>query len=957
MRWILTVLLILLLISTVAALSNEITPMEKLKVKTFDSKPVFEVPAPAIYEGKIFTIGGDGSILISFSMDGEKLWSARVGAKVSTPPLVIPNAPYGYAKNESWVVVVTDSFELKAYETERGSIRIERLRLPSAPSGAPLYYLGDSRTVIIPLKSSIQAVDLRSRSIKWSVDLGFKLEFVDYKGGNALLAGDHWIASIDLLAQKVMWKMDLGKQVVAFGSDGVLSAVLLENGTLVSVRTSTGDILGRVDMLSRLGYDVPRGKFPVVAGVAALTSSNEIIHFLDLSKLEILKTIRTWIQPVKQPSIIGKALIYFAKGGTVRVYHFTEGFLLSELKVDPPLSEVVIAEPVNHTSKAAYLDSEGYLHLLTFPDMWIKVQRVEETESGYLVEGFVCSTEVEGTRSIVKVYAISPNGEILGEKIAGVVRPGECGTRFSTLVRGKGAVGLLIDDVRLPPTVPAGMSREEWISYKPSTVTITPTETTSKPAVKPILRFKAPREVKVGDPVVVEVFGVNGWGVSELTITLRGAGIEEKETSVKVDPGSSFDLALESKALKPGKGATISVEHEGQILNVTQLPLVVSSGKVIDGLIVPSSAVANQSVEITITVVNRYMDGAVFSLKVYLDGIEREVTIGPLAAGEYAKPSIELTPSSTGDLKLTVEILASDGSVIDQATSVLHVEALGPSTTSTKPQQLQLPLPMEYLVAITAVIIIIVAAAIVLSRSRKKAPEEKPPVTREVTEVPPRVAVPPPPEVEETPPPIPEEVKKGIVEELGVEKPEEIEAKPVLPPEPEEEVGLPPMMGRKEVTEVPCEVPVEVKERLEGELRLAKERLEEIKESISKLEEIVGFELSPYRLVDAETMLISAELKLKEGEIEEAKKLIDAVKESLDVLEVEVSEAEKTFFDNWSAVENRIDIMLRVWGKAPANMLTMVPAGFRIAALERFRRLHPDRKLELRGDELIALEE
>ena len=52
-----------------------------------------------------------------------------------------------------------------------------------------------------------------------------------------------------------------------------------------------------------------------------------------------------------------------------------------------------------------------------------------------------------------------------------------------------------------------------------------------------------------------------------------------------------------------------------------------------------------------------------------------------------------------------------------------------------------------------------------------------------------------------------------------------------------------------------------------------------------------------------------------------------------------------------------ITTMLRVWGRAPASMLTMIPSELRIAALARYMKLHPDMKLELRVDELYLVEE
>ncbi len=961
MRWKLAALLVVLSMSLVTASSYDLTPKESLDIKVYDSKPLYRVPQPTIYGDRLYTIGGQGDTLIAMNLNGEKLWSVRIGAKSSTPPLVIPDAYYGYAKKESWIIVATDSFELRAYNSIAGELRIERLRLPSAPSGSPMMYLNDGKTVVVPLTSALQAVDLRSKSISWSVDLGFKIRHVRYLNGDAVIYGDTQISYVDLNSRKQVWSLELGEKILVVGEDSSFIGVVLQNGTMVSIRTSTGELVARRDMTEILGYEFPYGTFPVLDGIGALTSSNEAILFVNLSDLSVSRPIKTWKTPASQPVAVGKALIYFSKSGEIRVYHYTRRFLLSEFKVsNPPFSGITVSASSNHTTSLSYIDGDGRLHLIQLPDHWIKVQKIEPKDGGYLVEGFVCSTALSGERSKIVLYVISQSGEVVGEKTIGLLSPGHCGARFSTMMKGKGALGLVIGDEKLPPNVPIGLTRDEWTSLTGGTTTTT-TTTTTKPAVQPKLEIQAPSKLVVGDSFKVEVSGVNSWNAAELTFVIEGPTVQSEEVKEKVSPGSKFSVLIEGRALNPGEGAILYIKHGDEVLYKREVPVKIEQGRIIDEVRAPNKARANSSIMVTVKLVNRFRDNTQFILVTSLDGSLVERKVGPLRAGGSAEVHVKVTPRKAGNLQLKVQVLAGD-KTIDEEISPITVTTPPSKPTTATTQQLALPIPLEYLVGgiIGAVLILIAIALLLGSRKPKEigreeirtttAPTIEETVVEEISEAKPQPIAPPEIEQEEIGIEVPK-VHKVEMEEVPT-KIEVEEEERVTPPEMEEEIPTvkPEIEGEREF-------PEETRESLERELEFVKRRLDNVKRSISKLEEIVGFELSPYRLVDAETMLVSAELKLKEGDVSEAERIVNSVKESLDVLEAEVSEAEKVFLENWSAVENRIDIMLRVWGKAPANMLTMVPAGFRIHALERFRKLHPDRKLELRGDELISLEE
>ncbi len=981
MRWKLAALLLILSMSLVAASSLDIAPKEFSSIKIYDSRPLKRVPPPVMSGDRIYVVGGQGDTLMALDLQGKKLWSVRVGARISAPPLVIPDAFYGYSKKESWIVVVTDSFELRAFNSAAGELRIERLRLPSRPSGSPMLYLNDGRTVVIPLASSLQAVDLRTKSTNWAIDLGFKLKRVNYLGDKALILGDHDAALVSLKDRRVIWSIDLGERILASGGDQSLVGIVLQNGTMISLKVETGELVASRDVSPILGYDIPNGTFPVLDGTAALTSSREAIIFLNLSDLTASRPLKTWIPPAIQPVAVGKALLYFSKSGVIRVYHYTGRFLLYEFDVSkPPLSRVVYARRGNHTSILSYVDLDGSLHLIELPDHWIKIQRTENVDGGILVEGFICSTAPNGSRVKVVLYTMSTEGEVTGSKVIGFLSPGRCGARFSTLLKGKGALGLILDDETLPPNVPIGLTREEWMSLAGGGATVTtststttgPTTTSSMPAVKPMMTIQVPSSLTVGDRLSLKISGVNVWNVPELTFVLRGPTVREEQIIKKISPGSKFTVLLESQAVNPGSGASLVIKHGSDVLYEKRVPLKVVTGRVIERVNAPSKAKVNETMILTVKLVNRYREGVQFILAASLDGSSVERKVNPLKAGDSSEVPIKLIPRKEGKLQLRIRVLVSD-KVVDERISTIQVSPVPqlPQQAPSPTGRSALPIPFEYVVGVAVGAVILVIAVAILAGSRKpkeirmrEMPEETPTPepTMEGTEISPLEApsgMPAlrPPELEEETPEIP----KLMPEETPVEMRRadasagEIVKENAPPPIPEPEMEEIPVT--KPAPEERPAVSKGEKGPVERELESLKRRLDRVRKSISRLEEIVGFELSPYRLVDAETSLVSAELKLKEGDVEEARKIVESVRESLDVLEAEVAEAEKVFLENWSAVENRIDIMLRVWGKAPANMLTMVPAGFRIHALERFRKLHPERKLELRGDELVSLEE
>jgi outer membrane protein assembly factor BamB len=934
-------LLIILLLASFSTLSthcHDFSPSEVFSLRIYSSKPAFSIPKPIIYNYTIYVTGGQGSDVIAVSTDGKVLWSQNAGGFIATPLLLVPDVSISSTKKEAWVIALTEAPELRALEAVNGGLRLYGVVLPSKSAGVQPVYAGDGRTVFLPLQSSIQAFDIRTRSELWLKNLTFRISFLKNLGDSLLVLGRDDLA---LLSSKgeILWERKLNQRIEAFGASSSYLAILLENKTLVLIDAKKGTHLSKIDLSNQLGYSVPQGEFQIVGGTAVLVGSSGVIYQIDLKKMEVKRSIRTWVEPVKQPIIIENALFYFGRG-LVREYHFPLGIMLSEVRIEGGMGSdpYVFKDPRNKSYGIALFDYSGVLHLLRFPELTIKILDLKEESGGYLIEGYVCSTASSGSRELLKIYTLDKDANQIGEKVVGSIGPGECSARFSTFLPGGGALGLILGGFKFPPNAVIGMRAEDWISMKPGV-----TVTTTRPAVIPSLSFEYPESVIVGEKFKVRVRGINGWNVSKLTLKLTGSGIDEAVREISSSYGEEFEVELDSFARRVSEDARILLIGDGSVLRDEALLMRIERGKIIESVESPSSLNLNESLYLNLTLVNRYGEGEQFIARVELGNSSDEKVTMPLAAGGSQTLRFSIKPKVNGSLQLLISVLLSNGTKVDEYSKPVIVlkppVTQTPQTTliTTTPAIPQVSVPQirtEYLMAAA---LLLLSLAISLLIVRPKPPKRRIEVIAPMPEVPevtgaPELEV---PGVEEYP-----EIPLGWEE--GVEAPEITEE--VLPKE-----EIPPEEG------VPGAPPVELIESIERGIRELNLKIEEIKSKLAGIEELLGFEISPYRLVDAESSLVTAELRLREGNYGEAERLVNSVKQSIRVLDEEIKEAEKVFGENWKAVENRIDIMLRVWGKAPAMMLTMVPPSFRIAALERFMRIHKEKKLELRGDELVLI--
>ncbi len=292
-------------------------------------------------------------------------------------------------------------------------------------------------------------------------------------------------------------------------------------------------------------------------------------------------------------------------------------------------------------------------------------------------------------------------------------------------------------------------------------------------------------------------------------------------------------------------------------------------------------------------------------------------------------------------------------------TSVPPATRTPPPPPTSPPQQQQSALPenlLEIVLAIALVVGVIVLLRMALVKSRRRERRETPSLevpsaglTPPVEEIMPAVSTRAPPEI--TPEEVTERPKFDEYEETEFE--EEVSE---IPPPEETRLEIREQPRVEEITPPTEHLPPPLEDEVVDLLNEAKNRLSRVKLKLSELEDIIGFEVSPYKLADVESKVLSAEMAYKARNFRKAREILEDVIEDLKSLENEVDEAKTALVDRWGSVESRIEVMLKVWGRAPANMLTMVPPGFRIVALERYRRMHEEKKLELSGDELYLVE-
>ncbi|RLG47950.1 MAG: hypothetical protein DRO06_02060, partial [Thermoproteota archaeon] len=524
----------------------------------------------------------------------------------------------------------------------------------------------------------------------------------------------------------------------------------------------------------------------------------------------------------------------------------------------------------------------GRLVVLRVPHIFVSRVSASETPSGELrVEALVCSLLT--SRPGISVFLRDDSGQKLSEVNLSPMEPGDCDTAsLSTSLEGVSGVSLVV-------------RADNWM-YGPVSLWVQP------PRVEPEVAVGLPEGSVVGEASSIQVAISSGSQGGRVLITLESEELESRPVEFYISEWESVAEELRFKPLAPGDvPAVLRVSMDGEVIYEESFTISVTSGHVVEGFTPPPSSglVETSSYSVEVQIVNRYLDGATFTLEVSGALTGRSV-VGPLGAGESARVSIPVRAVSSGEALLRV----SSGEFSEEVSlGSFEVSPAGAPAVSVSPQ----PAPSERpglpglptdILEVAAGVGLVLGVALIVSKIRGR----------------------------------PREV--------------EVEIPPELPPRP----AVRPSGPRRPAPTARVEVERKTLRELEERLSAAREKIESIKAEVSSLGEVPGL---PERISDVERMADGVEAAITLEDVDEARGGMVRLEEAIEALETYLRQYKNVFLGpGWAQVERRIATMLNLWGRAPASMLTMVPQELRVSALARYMKEHPELSLELRGDEL-----
>jgi outer membrane protein assembly factor BamB len=355
-----------------------------------------------------------------------------------------------------------------------------------------------------------------------------------------------------------------------------------------------------------------------------------------------------------------------------------------------------------------------------------------------------------------------------------------------------------------------------------------------------------------------------------------------------------------------GKQEGVSVLHvkilsKGEVLAEGKTQLKIVPVKVLDNLNVVQR---DNNFFLLANLTNRIGDKINIVLEIYLDGIKVNQTNIYFANKGESKGFAMPVKLAQGNHSLSA-VVSANGIVIDRASRGIQI---GLGTQTSKVSLANIP----YLLAAFIIALASIGGLLVYRRRKKpayaarlppKPPATVPSLEKIETEV---------PEAERLP-------------EVALEKPEEEKPRELMRPEVNIE---------------------EIKDRIGG----VKSELLDVKSLNESIEGEVGEEVFHDEISELEERISEVEGLLSSNRLDEAANEIDKLAETVSSLKKRVIAARQVLINNWDVVEKRIDIMLRIWGRAPSSMLTMVPPELRMVALKMYAKKRGD--VEIVGDEI-----
>ena len=412
------------------------------------------------------------------------------------------------------------------------------------------------------------------------------------------------------------------------------------------------------------------------------------------------------------------------------------------------------------------------------------------------------------------------------------------------------------------------------------------------------LKLKMPESIliPVGGTESINLVINNTMSKEEFDLSVEAQGVDLSFPSkIKAEKNKLTEVSIKVLGKQAGSSTLyVKISSEGKVLAEGRTQLNIVPVKVIDNL---NIAQMNGNSLISASITDRIGDNVSITFEVYVDGTKvNQTRIYFTNKGESKELTITVKLSQGSH---TLDAIASvDGITIDRISRAVEI---------AQAQIRGLPISMFYSLAI---IIVLAGIGLLVYRRRKKpTPAIRPPLEFPVV-----------PPMEETKASEAEVIPEATPEEIKEEKIEEL---------------LTPKISIEEI-----------RDRISG----IRSELLDVKSLNESLEREIGEEVFHDEISELEERISGIDELISSNKLDEAASETEKLAETVSSLRKRVAAARHVLVNNWDVVERRIDIMLRIWGRAPSSMLTMVPPELRMAALKIYSRKRGD--VEIVGDEI-----
>jgi len=892
-------------------------------IKVGNLAPRIKRSSPFVVGDKIITIKRAGNLIAAVNANnGSILWETPLGGVAVADVLADWRRIYIATgeRSANFFIAIDLVSGRRAYYTQ----------LPGEADrsyNSRLIQVGD--LILVPVEGGVLAAYNKDDGKEaWVVELPGSIEVMVAKDDTVYLGCEKHLVALRGESGEILWDQKFGTEIAAIGvvEDDLLMGM---ESTLYFIDRTNGQILASITLK---GGKVVAGEIPHVGNRTYVMTTGGYLNIVDVEERKIKDFPRLAKNAFDQPLIAGKALVFWSRNEGIFVYDLNEGVqvYIPEYSAFKPIFRVRLDQ---ERWSLVFLNYSGHLMSIKLPRAGFVVRKLKAYENlTVFIEGVV---SLYSNDTIVPTIEVrSPDGDLLWlEKMSSVtplLRTRRTRFRF-TLSKPFSYVELkvLMDEGNL-----------SWIHR----IELPYEEAVVPPPVAGSATF-AVHELKsliVGEPF--EISGsltVNVKG--ELELLLIGEKIISESISLGwVDAGAEKIFSVQTVPIIPGD---ISIKLVAK-LNGSEIGETTVRGTCVQGSVIeevsPSSINLKEgdTIKLKVKVKNRLLDGALLRIEASSNLTSKEAAnVGPLKAGEEKEVSLTLTALKSGSSQIMVKVFHKD-KLVEEALVEVSVEPVvqtpppTPIPTSPLESLWKVFAPITslfepYLGTMGSRIVVLgliagIPLAVFLGLTKLRKREEKP-VPKVVEEI--------KPERVEIIRPKPEEV------EMTRPKPVEVEEIPVLPPErPGVEIEIP-----------------TIQKELELRLDELAERLKSLRQRAEAMEN-EGFTGLVDRAESIRRLIDDVRIEIAERRYDYAKQLMDRLQSNMISLDRHLESLEE-LLGSWNKIEGRIKMMLSLWGRAPASLLTTIPENLRIIALTRFARLHPEMRLELKDDELILMEE